>query len=294
MCFFSFGEIKIEKSCRHDKAMIRTLGTLILLFLTSDQLHAGFDKQQQGTRPASLAYAGSAMPGNIWSLYHNPAMMNHLGQAVAAYFSPAPFGLSQLSTGGVILNQPIPYGTVGGAVNYSGYELYQEASFSFAFAGSMDREFHYGVVINYHNVSIQNYGSTGVLGIDAGVAFDLSSQVTFGGFISNVNQPKIGEVNPERLPLSFSLGFSYMPAEDLLLLADIQKDIRFDANIRFGIEYLPVEYLAFRVGSSTEPSLFTAGIGIQHEGLGFDYGFINHPDLGGTHTISLSFRLSGN
>jgi hypothetical protein len=43
----------------------------------------------------------------------------------------------------------------------------------------------------------------------------------------------------------------------------------------------------------TEPSTFTAGIGLLQGGFGFDYGFSTGGVLGETHQFGLRYRFSG-
>ncbi len=295
MIAFNAVEIKIEKSDCHDKAKGKaliawcTLGYLVC----STTMFAGFEKQQQGTRPASMAYAATALRSNEWGLYYNPALLASLERSGAVYYSPAPFGLTELATGGGVFSEKFSFGTIGLGIQTAGFNLYRETTVSIAFGGTMDRGFYYGVTINYNNLRIERYGSAGAIGLDAGVAVDLTEHLTLGAFASNVNQPKFGRTIEERLPLVYSIGLSYTVASDLLIVADYQKDIRHEQNIRFGLEYLPAETVAVRVGSGTEPSLFTAGLGVTYAGFGFDYAYLHHPDLSGTHMISVVYRFAG-
>jgi hypothetical protein len=90
-------------------------------------------------------------------------------------------------------------------------------------------------------------------------------------------------------------GLSFDILKNFSINFALEKDIRFDPSVQFGINYDIIEYLSLRLGGSNQPSRFTSGIGINYSIFSLDYAFFTHPDLGLTHQagIVLSFDREG-
>jgi hypothetical protein len=283
-----FQRNKIKKSMPTGKAGFALL-FLALFALTATGVRAGFEKQQQGSRGVALGNAGTALTGNTWSAFYNPALLAKLGRSVGAGYSPAPFGLKELASAAGEYNEPFSFGTLAASVQSYGFELYRETIVALSFAHSFDENLHVGATVNYMSLSLGKYGSDGFFSVDAGAAVSLPGDVTLGAFVTNINQPRIGVNLRERLPLVASIGAAWKPAEGLTVCSDVQKDIAYPLNLRVGVEYEPVSFIALRAGANTEPGRFSCGVGIKHAGVELDYSFWSHPDLGGTHGVSVSY-----
>jgi len=280
---------KIEKRTPGIKATIFLLCTYTLFCWSL--AHAQNNKQQQGSRNMGVANATTALVGIEWSVFYNPALSVDSERSAGFYYSPAPFGLSELALIAAVYNEPSSVGTFSFGVSSSGFDLLRETGISLGYARSIERDIRLGVSVTYSSLSIKNYGSTGYFGIDAGVAVSLSPRLVLAGYIGNVNQPTIGTNAMEKRPMLFSIGAAHEVTDELLLLADIAKELDNEANVRVGVEYKPFPILAFRAGASTEPSRFAFGIGTQYLGLHFDYAALTHADLGLTHSISIAFHF---
>ncbi len=122
--------------------------------------------------------------------------------------------------------------------------------------------FHYGGILNYSHVSQGGgYGSAGALGVDIGVAAPIISNLWIGAKATNINRPKYGSRNNEKLPSSLSVGLSYQLSELVLFATEIYKDVQFPISYRGGIEIQIVEQLVGRAGITTKPQTFSAGVG---------------------------------
>jgi hypothetical protein len=120
----------------------------------------------------------------------------------------------------------------------------------------------------------------------------LTPDILWGMSVRNINAAEIGG-SGERLPRSLGLGASYRPVHEVMLAADLLKDVRYPWEVRIGISYTPVEVLAVRVGTCSEPATLHAGAGLRWSGFGFDYAYTHHPELGGMHHLGLSFGTGG-
>jgi hypothetical protein len=116
----------------------------------------------------------------------------------------------------------------------------------------------------------------------------------WGFSTSNVNRATVGDQD-DQIPVVFSTGFSFDILQNFSINLSLEKDVRYDPSISFGIDYDLIEYLSLRIGAADNPSKFTAGVGINYSILSLDYAFFTHPDLGLTHQagVILSFGKEG-
>ena len=248
-----------------------------------------------GARQISLANSDVALANDVFTLFNNPAGMAQLNwQEVGIYYSPAPFGLTELANGYVAYQQPFSFGSVGlGGMTY-GYDLYRESKIILGYSYNYENIFFIGAALNYHSYSIQNYGSTGVFYFNLGALIYILDELRWGFSTSNINRATVADQD-DQIPVILSTGFSFDILKNFSLNLALEKDIRYNPSILFGIDYDIIEYLALRIGSASNPSRFTAGIGINYSIVNLDYAFFTHPDLGLTHQVGiiLSFGKEG-
>ncbi len=213
---------------------------------------------------------------------------------VGVYYSPAPFGLTELANGYIAYNEPFSFGSIAiGGMSY-GFDLYRENKILAGFSYNYLNKFFGGIVFNFHTVSIKNYGRASAFYLNIGGLMYLSENIRWGFAIHNLNRATFGNEG-NQIPVVISSGFSINILDRLNLNAAIEKDIIQNASLRLGIEYEIIKYISIRTGFQNEPSLYSAGIGINYSFVGLDYAVFNHPDLGLTHQagIIISFGESG-
>src|SRR5258707_15344961 len=88
----------------------------IIIFLLAAAVQsgrAGFGQTETGSRERALGGACVALGGDVWAFSVNPGALTRLERGeVSVYYSPAPFGLRELSTRAVAAAAPTPFGTV--------------------------------------------------------------------------------------------------------------------------------------------------------------------------------------
>jgi hypothetical protein len=201
---------------------------------------------------------------------------------VGVYYSPTPFGLSELANGFVAYHEPTQFGSFAiGGMSY-GFELYRESKLSFGYSYNYLNKFFAGITINYQTVSIQNYGNDGAIFLNLGGLAYVSNILRLGFSIQNINRASFGN-DDDQIPMIFNTGFSYDVVDELTINFAVEKDIKYKASFQFGISYDIIEYLSLRTGFSNEPSKFSAGVGINYSMFSLDYAMFTHNDLGLTH-----------
>ena len=254
----------------------------IIFLIHSADLHAG-------GRPMALGNAYIAISNDVWAIYHNVSGLAELSDyQLSVSYTPARFGIIELSevtfAGGV----PFSWGVLGFSAHRFGFELYREYTGTVAYSSFID-QFNYGIAVNYHNVSIENYGSAGTLSFDVGFLINLLEDLRYGIAFHNINSATIGR-SRVKLPQVFLTGVSYFAGSGMTLSMDYQKELKMPSSFNFGIEYCVMELISLRVGMVSEPSIFTGGLGLNYQFIKFDYAFSHHSILGLTHQATVSFR----
>lgn len=254
-----------------------------------------FPQINPGAKQVSLAHSSVALSNDVFALFNNPAGLAQMNwREVGIYYSPAPFGLKELANGYVAYNEPLSFGSISiGAMSY-GFELYKESKIMAGFSYNYLNKFFGGIVFNYHSVSIKNYGNAHALYLNIGGLAYLTENIRWGFSVSNLNRATLGD-EKNQIPVIFNSGFSFNIINNLSLNAAVEKELLQSPSICLGIDYELVKYISIRTGFQNEPSLFTAGIGINYSYFSLDYAVFSHPELGLTHQAGLiiSFGTKG-
>jgi len=271
---------------------MRKVFTFYLLLILNSMIYPQYSP---GARQISMANSDVALANDVFSLFNNPAGLAQLNwREVGIYYSPAPFGLTELSNGYVAYNEPFNFGSISiGGMTY-GFELYRESKIVLGYSYNYENILFAGATVNYHTYSIKNYGSTSAFYFNLGGLVYILDELRWGFVVNNLNRASIADID-DQIPMVLSTGFSYDILQNFSLNFALEKDIRFNPSIQFGIEYNIIEYLSLRAGTSNDPSKFTAGLGINYSIFSLDYAFFTHQDLGLTHQagIILSFDKEG-
>ena len=255
----------------------------------------GFTQINPGAKQISLSHSDVALSNDVFAIFNNPAGLAQLNWREAGiYYSPSPFGLTELANGFIAYNEPLSFGSIAiGGMNY-GFELYKENKIIAGLSYNYSNKFFAGIAVNYHTVSIKNYGNAGAFYLNIGGLVYLTKEIRWGFSVHNINRATFGEYD-DQIPMVFSSGFSFDIVDNLSLNTAVEKDILKSASFLFGIDYEIISSISLRTGFRNEPSTYTAGIGINYSFISLDYALFTHPDLGLTHQagIIISFGREG-
>jgi len=271
-----------------------SLKIIIVLLLVSFRTNfAQFELLDVGAKPIALGGAFTSLANNSNAVYYNPAGLSQmLSREVSIFYSPAPYGLKELANGSVNFVEPTKFGAFGLSAKTYGFELYKEITVTASYSNNYKKKIFYGANVNFYNLKIQNYGSASTFGIDIGGLAYLTDFLRWGFAAFNLNRPKIG-TQEDKLPQVYRTGISVQPRNDINFMLDIEKDTRYTASVKAGIEYSLYDMIDLRAGIGTEPTKFSGGVGLYYSIFGIDYGFYNHQDLGLTHQGTITINFGG-
>ncbi len=263
----------------------------------SQSAKASFERNFQSTLVKGRGLSGIASSQYEFVLL-NPATIAQLQQSsISLSYTPSIFEIPELSSTTIISAIPTEYGNIGASFTTNGISLYREMIGTLTYAKNFDGQYNVGVNINLQNLTIKNYGSTSVIGIDIGGSVNIVENVRTGFSILNINRPTLGKIKDE-LPQVYSAGIEYMFASSALISLDMVKDVRYPLALRIGTDFSPHEIITVRFGMHNQPfkihmqtSSYYGGISIHYEFINFNYAVEMRNELGITHSLGFSFSL---
>lgn len=271
------------------------MGLILSAFLIVSVSSAIYAQFNPGAKQISIANSDVALSNDVFCLFNNPAGLSQMNwREIGIYYSPSPFGFSELANGFFAYNEPTAIGSLAlGGMTY-GFQLYRENKLTLGYSFNYNNNFFAGASVNYHSVSIKNYGSTGVFYFDFGGLIYLSESFRWGFSVHNINHASFGE-GDDQIPLIMNSGFSCDIADQLSFNFSVEKDVRYNFALHAGINYDIIDNISLRSGFSDNPNSYSGGLGINYSFFSIDYAVFNHPDLGLTHQagILISFTDKG-
>ncbi|TDI78692.1 MAG: ComEA family DNA-binding protein [Caldithrix sp.] len=286
----NISELEFQTVSKFQSSRIFWLLLIGINLLICRNLQAGLGDFPVGARSLAMAGTYVALANTADALFLNPGGLSQITGTEISLFYQKPFGLDDVNIGSVSASFPLWRTRLNLGLLSLGNSLYQEQVFLIAYSKSYQERIYCGIGLKYQSVEIAGYGSDGTLGIDIGWVVAIHQQLSLGFAAKNINRPSIGK-SREKLPQTFSTGLALYPHPRMILNLEIFKDVRFEQEIRFGVEFKAFDNLALRTGTANNPSRFSAGFGIRVNRFTVDYAFFTHNDLGLTQQMSFSIHF---
>ena len=268
----------------------RTVILLLLLLLTIPEYLGA----QQGFPPPGGA-RGRAMGGaglnfqDTYAAWSNPAGLGGLSELGVVLSGEQRFGFSELQLIGLAAALPTANGGFGIGVSSFGFEAYRDTRISLSYGRTLFEGFRIGAELIGLNTSVENYDSrfSGTFAI--GFQVDILPELSVGTRLFSPMRVEVAE--DEILPQLLGIGLGYQPTDQLLILAEYEQEIDFNARFRLGMEYAVLEELILRAGVATEASELSFGAEYQASSQ-FRIGFVGafHETLGWSPGVELVYR----
>lgn len=259
----------------------------IFLFLLASFYMAG-----QNHAPSAAGAKGLGM-GNVrtistdaTSLFGNQAGLAHLTEMNAFVFGENRFLLPDVNQFSAGFALPTSSGSFGLALQYFGFEGYNEQKIGLAYARKLTKKLLIGVQMDYLNLRIPEYGNSGKVTFEIGVQAQISEKLMIGTHIFSPITINWNET--DIVPTVFAIGGRYEPSKKLTLSAEVEKDFEYPLNAKFGLDYQIIEPLSLRIGLNTFPIQNSFGIGLHLKKMTIDIASVFHPTLGVSSGISIS------
>jgi hypothetical protein len=266
---------------------------LSLFFLFSGfSVFAGNEDYPIGARSSAMGNASVSF-SDVWSAHHNQAGLGFVHDVSAGAYYENRFLTKEISVKGGAVAVPIKSGTFGLCITNFGYSQYSENKYSLSFAKAFGEKFSAGIAMDYLTTKIaEGYGNKGVLAAEAGIIARPIKGLSIGAHVFNPTRSKISAYDNERLPTIIRLGADYNFSDKVTVAVEAQKDIKYKAEFKAGIEYKAVKELYLRIGVSTNPTLSSFGFGLNLKNLKIDVSASYHQVLGISPQLGLSYTFA--
>lgn len=282
-----------------------------------------------GVRAVGMGEAFSGLADDEYALFYNPAGLSTLAGGRASILYQTHFGastyLSAYSSFGNLgagltffsfgqvpcltsANQPCKdaQGKTISSFGYSNLALitgWGTPMRALPFLSALPEGLALGLRVKFISITSFDPGEFRSLGI-TGIVLDPSflwalgkfgplERVRVGLVLENLLGLALGASEGEGFPLGLRLGVS----TSLLGLVTLSTDLSLNDGFHLGAEYTltnlgPLSALSLRAGLLTRTGLgISLGLGVLFAGLQIDYALFLHPDLGGSHWFSASYRF---
>jgi len=241
-----------------------------------------------GARGASMGQATTALNGDIWNVFSNPALLPDSAHAVS-FYGIRNYGLSELTDVALAGHITTVWGTAGIGLHSYGDELFRESRYRLGYMNSYSG-IQAGIIVNYTHFFIQDHGSAGSVTIDTGLAYSIIEALWLGARVTNMTRARIGQA-AEELPRELAIGLSYRLADRAQFTSDLVKDARFPVSYRGGLEVRVYEEFRARGGITTEPVTYSLGMGYSFSSFGINVVAQQHYVLGWSPGFDLNINF---
>ncbi len=242
-----------------------------------------------GAHSLGLANA-SATLGDDWALLSNVGGLSKIKTtsiAIAYEAKPSLIGANRMAA---IISLPTKIGTGAFGVFRFGDNLYSEQIISVGFGNEFGST-SLGVKINYVQYRILGFGNKTAVSITFGGITQLTSMLSIGAYIVNLNQPKLSTIDGEKLPTHLIAGISFKPTETVALFTEVDKDLNYNPIIKGAIEYKVHKKVFVRTGFNLQPQAAFFGMGFISSQLKIDYAIQYNQNLATAFQISVVYQF---
>ncbi|MCK3682701.1 hypothetical protein [Maribellus sp. YY47] len=265
---------------------------ILILFLALSYTSIASENFTAGARAVALSNATVSL-SDVWSTFHNQATLAGMSKLSAGIYYESRFMLEELSLTAGTFSAPFGGGTAGISFYQFGKGSYKESKLGLAYARQLSRKLSAALQLDYFASRFpENEGAFTFLTFECGLVYQLTHELTLGAHVFNPVENGFETYSgKQEMPFTYRLGGHYLLSEYVLVCAEVQKSSGFPAQVKSGVEFMPVKNLALRLGVSGKPFNYSGGIGYSLGNISTDFAFSYHGNLGFTPSVSVQFHL---
>ena len=208
-----------------------------------------------GLARAGVAYSGAE------SIYLNQAGMTSVGNMAFDVSAERRYNLQELTQVSVAAMKSFKIGTLGIMASNFGFNAYNEQKFGLAYARKLSKAISLGGQMDMLRYNIENIGSKNSFSFEAGLIANISDQLALGTHVFSPIHVNINDI--DIISTRFRLGLKYAPSDKVFILAEADKTIDKDMELKFGVSYTPLKVLSVLAGFNTALSSFHFGASLS-------------------------------
>jgi hypothetical protein len=233
----------------------------------------------------------SACLKDEWSLFNNIGGLSAVENTTAAFSYQAYPSLQEFNRMAAVFSTPLKVGVAGIGVFRFGDNLYNEQIISAGYSNKFGLA-SLGLKVNYVQYQAEGYGSAGVVTVSFGGIATITPQLDVGAHILNINQPIISRLDKsERVPTRLHAGLAFKPSSKLIMCGEVEKQLAYDAIVKWGLEYLFSKKFSLRTGFNINPEAAFFGAGFTPHRFNLNYGFEYDFQIGFNHQAAVTYHF---
>lgn len=262
---------------------------LLFLILSCTSAQANNNRGIVGGQAAGMGFT-SLTNVNAFSVINNQAALSLIDEISIGAYAENRFLLKELSFYSLAAAIPTNSGTLGIGFSYFGDEFLNEKLMRLAYGRRLMENLSIGVELDYFNVSINEYGSTGVVTFGLGVLYEFRDDWQLAAHLFNPIDIKLTDQEDEDyLYNQLRIGLSHQVSQKVKVSAEAEKNMEEAMSFRAGVHYQIDKKVACRLGYASQPDLFTFGVGFNLGALQIDVASGLDWELGYSPYISINY-----
>jgi hypothetical protein len=226
---------------------------------------------------------------DAWSLFNNVGALDRLEDSEIGIAQDQRYGLQELSTTALSLAFKKSGSSFGIGVARFGGELFQQHRLELGLSTTRGI-LSFGAKAAWFQTHIEGFGTGNALLLSLGGLAELGPKFFFGAHLSNLNQAKISKQSSQPIPTLLTLGITYLPAKNLEIHSELEKDLDHLPLFKLGLQYQLENWIFLRTGIHSAPNSLHFGLGLRKKKYGLDYALGQTTSLGNTHHLSLFLK----
>src|SRR5690606_12235141 len=243
-----------------------------------------------GARAHAMASASSCLDDE-WSLFNNPAGLSGVTDAIVAVgyaMTPLLPGSDRMAVAGSLRAFK---GVLSAGIFRFGDAFYSEQIMRLGYAHKLGLA-ALGISASLIQYSATGFGTLWVPGVTLCGIAELTPWMKIGAYVVNPTQPVVSRDHGERLPTQLTAGIGVTPGEQVLIIAEVEKDLDYDTSWKIAMEYRPLGRFHFRLGCRLVPERFSAGVGFRSPRLRLDYALDYSAFIGTGHHVTAAYPFA--
>jgi hypothetical protein len=231
---------------------------------------------------------------NVWSVHHNQAALGFVEGINAGLFYQTNFLLNEISTKSVVFNYSFGKSSIVFEATSFGFSKFSDNKIGLAYGLQIFKNFALGFQVDYLNIhQLAEYGDLHLFTAEIGIMAKPTENLIVGVHVYNPWRTKLSKSTDLYVNTIFKAGLSYKFNDNVLFLAEVDKDFDLPTQFKTGIQYAIIEKIFLRVGASIFKNQWTPsfGLGYQMKNLSFDLAFENRPIIGMFSGLSIQYRF---
>lgn len=246
-----------------------------------------------GARAASMGGVSVAL-SDFWSATDNVAALSELDEPTFGTALRQNFMLDRLCYKTLAFAVPVSkVGAVGLRYTHFGSAVYSEQRLSALYSQRLGKRVAVAAELDYlycgtNDVYYDNYHR---ITFAVGTQMYLTPDFTVGFHVFNPFAVALNKAYNQSIPSVVRLGVAYNITSQLLAAVEFEKNLYMRHTIRSGVEYKFLDCFYARLGFSTEPLIYTFGVGVERRRWTVDIGTQVHNALGVSPMVAVTYSV---